>query len=146
MSKIKVLLADDHRIVRQGVRALLEAELDMEVVGEVGEGLAVFDAIETYQPDTLILDLMMPGINGLEVAKRVNKLSPDVRIVILSMHSSEAYVLQALRNGAYGYVLKDSSTESLVTAIRNALAGCSYLSPSLYELKSKAEIMNAWHS
>ncbi len=146
MCKIRVLLADDHRIVRQGVRALLEAEADMEVVGEVGEGLAIIAAIEQFQPDTLILDLMMPDINGLEVAKRVHEFAPEVRIVILSMHSSEAYVLQALRNGAYGYVLKDSSTESLVTAIRRTLAGHSYLSPPLHELALKAQTMNAWHA
>ena len=146
MRNIKVLLADDHRVVRQGVRALLEAETDMEIVGEVERGLAVAPAVERLRPHMLILDLMMPDMNGLEVARVVRACSPEVRIVVLSMHSHEAYVLEAFRNGAYGYVLKDASSENLVTAIRRTLDGHSYLCPSLHELIAKAQHMNLWNA
>ena len=146
MNSIKVLLADDHRVVRQGVRALLEAETDMEIVGEVERGMAVASAVENLQPDMLILDLMMPDMNGLEVARLVHASNPEVRIVVLSMHSHEAYVLEALRNGADGYVLKDASSENLVTAIRTTLEGHSYLCPSLHELIAKARNMNLWYA
>ena len=146
MGNIKVLLADDHRVVRMGVRALLEAETDMEIVGEVERGQAVAPAVERLQPDMLILDLMMPDMNGLEVARLVHDQNPDVRIVVLSMHSNEAYVLEALRNGAYGYVLKDASAENLVTAIRNTLDGHSYLCPNLHELIAKAQSLNLWNA
>jgi DNA-binding NarL/FixJ family response regulator len=146
MCTIKVLLADDHRIVRQGVRALLEAETDMEVVGEVEHGQAVAAAVDRLHPDMLILDLMMPDMNGLDVARVVHAQHPEVRIVVLSMHSNEAYVMQALRNGAYGYVLKDASSENLVTAIRRTLGGHSYLCPPLQELVTKAKSMNLWNN
>ncbi len=146
MRSIKVLLADDHRVVRMGVRALLEAETDMEIVGEVERGQAVAPAVELLHPDMLILDLMMPDMNGLEVARLVREQYPEVRIVILSMHSHEAYVLEALRNGAYGYVLKDASSENLVTAIRRTLEGHSYLCPPLQELIIKAQSLNLWNA
>ena len=146
MSNIKVLLADDHRVVRQGVRALLEAETDMEIVGEVERGLAVAPAVERLHPDILVLDLIMPDMNGLEVARVVHERHPEVRIVVLSMHSHEAYVLQALRNGAYGYVLKDATPENLVTAIRRTLNGHSYLCPPLQQLVAKALLMNVWYA
>lgn len=146
MSHIKVLLADDHRVVRQGVRALLEAETDMEIVGEVERGMAVAPAVASLRPDMLVLDLMMPDMNGLEVARLVHERNPEVRIVVLSMHSHEAYVLEALRNGAYGYVLKDASSENLVTAIRRTLEGHSYLCPPLQELVAKAQQMNLWNA
>ncbi len=146
MGNIKVLLADDHRVVRMGVRALLEAEADMEIIGEVERGHAVAPAVASLHPDMLILDLMMPDLNGLEVARRVREGNPEVRIVVLSMHSHEAYVLEALRNGAYGYVLKDASSENLVTAIRRTLDGHSYLCPSLQELIAKAQRLNLWNA
>lgn len=131
MLRTRVLLADDHQIVRQGLRVLLEHETDMHVVGEVSEGLQVEDALRRLAPDVLILDLMMPGLNGLEVTRQVHKRCPQVRIIVLSMHASEAYVLGALRHGAIGYVKKDSSAEDLVAAIRTTATGARYLSPSL---------------
>lgn len=136
MPNTKVVLADDHQIVRQGLRALLEAESDMEVVGEVSEGLTVADTVTKLAPDVLVLDLMMPGLNGLEVTRQVSQRSPNVRIIVLSMHANEAYVLEALRNGAAGYVLKESSTETLVTAIRTTLEGRRYLCSPLSEIAS----------
>jgi len=140
---IKVILADDHQIVRQGLRALLEAEPDVDVVGEVSEGLTVADMVTKLNPDVLVLDLMMPGLNGLEVTRQVNQRSPGVRIIVLSMHANEAYVLEALRNGAAGYVLKESSTETLVTAIRTTMEGRRYLCAPLSEMAMEAFLQKA---
>ena len=143
MPSVKVILADDHQIVRQGLRALLEAEPDMEVVGEVSEGLSVADTVTKLAPDVLVLDLMMPGLHGLEVTRQVNQRSPSVRIIVLSMHANEAYVLEALRNGAAGYVLKDSSTDTLVTAIRTTMEGRRYLCAPLSEMAMEAFLQKA---
>jgi len=140
---VKVILADDHQIVRQGLRALLEAESDMTVVGEVSEGLSVADTVTRLAPDVLVLDLMMPGLNGLEVTRQVSQRSPSVRIIVLSMHANEAYVLEALRNGAAGYVLKDSSTDTLVTAIRTTMEGRRYLCAPLSEMAMEAFMQKA---
>jgi len=140
---VKVILADDHQIVRQGLRALLEAEPDMTVVGEVSEGLSVADTVTRLAPDVLVLDLMMPGLNGLEVTRQVSQRSPSVRIIVLSMHANEAYVLEALRNGAAGYVLKDSSTDTLVTAIRTTMEGRRYLCAPLSEMAMEAFLQKA---
>ncbi|MFN2270072.1 MAG: response regulator [Anaerolineae bacterium] len=128
-----ILLADDHRIVRQGLRALLEAEPDFSLVGETGDGLEAIQLAERLQPDVIVLDLMMPGINGLEATRQISDNCPQTRVVILSMHADEAYVLEALRNGASGYVLKDSSADDLVRAVREVEAGRRYLSPPLSE-------------
>ena len=128
-----IVLADDHHIVRQGMRALLEAEPDFRLVGEAGDGLETVQLVERLRPDVLVLDLMMPGLNGLEVTRQVGKRSPQTQVVILSMHANEAYVLEALRNGAVGYVLKDASVTELVQAVREVTAGRRYLSPPLSE-------------
>lgn len=128
-----IVLADDHQVVRQGLRALLEAERDFNVVGDAGDGLTAISLVDRLKPDVLLLDLMMPGLNGQEVARRVRKLSPTTRIVVLSMHSSEPYVMEALRSGATGYVLKDASCADLIHAVREVMAGRRYLSPPLSE-------------
>ena len=128
-----ILLADDHRIVRQGLRALLEAEVDLHLAGETGDGLEAVQLAEQLQPDVIVLDLMMPGLNGLEATRRIKSCCPKTHIVILSMHTDEGYVLEALRNGASGYVLKDSSADDLVRAVREVVAGRRYLSPPLSE-------------
>src|SRR5258708_12974930 len=126
-----IVLADDHHIVRQGLRALLEVENDLKVVGEAGDGLEAVQNVEALNPKVLVLDLMMPGLNGLDVLKQIKKRSPHTHIVILSMYANEAYVLEALSNGASGYVLKDSSSADLVLAVREAAAGRRYLTPPL---------------
>jgi two-component system, NarL family, response regulator NreC len=133
MSKIRILLADDHRIVREGFRALLEAEPDFQIVAETGDGLDAVRLVEQHKPQVLVLDLMMPGLNGLEVARQVSQRAPRTRIVVLSMHANEAYVLEALKNGASAYVLKDASAAELVRGVREANAGRRYLSPPLSE-------------
>lgn len=130
---IRILVADDHAVVCKGLRALLEAEPDFEVVGEVHDGLEVLPMVSRAKPDILLLDIMMPGLNGLEVARQVHQRQPQTRVVVLSMHSSEAYVLEALRNGAAGYLLKQSTEEDLVQGIRQVLSGQRYLSPPLTE-------------
>ena len=130
---ITLVLAEDHHIVRQGIRSLLEAEADFKVVGEVSDGLEAVRMVESLHPDILILDLMMGGLNGLEVARQVSTNSSKTSIIILSMYNNEAYVLEALRAGAKGYVLKDSTAGELVKAVREAVIGRHYLSASLSE-------------
>ena len=148
---ITIALADDHKVVRQGLRALMEAEPDFSVVGEAGDGLEALRLVEQLSPNVLVLDLMMPGLNGLEVARQLSKRSPNIRIVVLSMYSNEAYVLEALSNGASAYVLKDSSSADLVHAVREVSAGRRYLSPPLsdraieaYQEKAKAATLDKY--
>jgi DNA-binding NarL/FixJ family response regulator len=126
-----IVLADDHPIVRQGMRGLLESEPGFVVVGEAGDGREAVELVERLTPDIAILDLMMPDLNGLEVTRRALKLSPRTRVVILSMYSDEPHVLEALQAGAAAYVLKGTTTETLIFALREAAAGRRYLSPPL---------------
>lgn len=138
-----IVLADDHRVVRQGLRAVLETEPGFRVIGEVGNGSEVTRLVERLRPDVLVLDLMMPGLNGLEVTRHVRKRSPTTAVVILSMHRDESYVLEALKNGAAGYVLKDSSAEELVRAVHEAAQNRRYLSPPLSDSAIEAYIKGA---
>jgi DNA-binding NarL/FixJ family response regulator len=133
VSRTTIVLADDHAVVRQGLRALLEAEPDFAIVGEAADGLGVADLVERLKADLLVLDLMLPGLNGLEVTRQVQQRSPQTRVVVLSMYANEAYVLEALRNGAAAYVLKEASAADLVHAIHEVMAGRRYLSPPLSE-------------
>lgn len=126
-----ILLADDHQLVRQGLKALLENVSGMQVVGEAGDGLRAFEEAERLRPDVVVLDLMMPGMSGLEVTRKIAEQLPECRIVVLSMHADESYVLEALRNGASGYVLKAATGSELAQAIREVVAGRRYLSPPL---------------
>jgi len=130
---INIFLADDHHIVRKGLQALLSTEADFKVVGESSDGIETVEMVEKLKPDILVLDIMMGGINGLEVTRQLSKKSPQTGIVILSMHSNEGYVLEALRSGAKAYILKDNTTEELVRAIREVAAGHRYLSSPLSE-------------
>ena len=138
-----IVLADDHHVVRQGLRVLLEGQPDFQLVGEAGDGLEAVQLTERLKPDVLIIDLMMPSLNGLEATRQVSQRSPHTRVVILSMHANEAYVLEALRNGAAGYVLKDSSAADLVHAVREVVAGRRYLSSPLSERAIAAYIQKA---
>ena len=125
-----IVLADDHRIVRQGLRALLKAEADFSVIGEAGDGLEALELVRKASPDVVVLDLMMPGLNGLEVARQLGKRA-QTKVVILSMYDDEGFVLEALAKGVSAYVLKDSSSSDLIQAVREAAAGRRYLSPPL---------------
>jgi two-component system response regulator NreC len=127
------LLADDHIIVLQGVKALLESEPDFRIVGEASSGEEAIEKSDKLKPDVLVLDLGMPDIQGREIVRQIHANHPKTRIVILSMHSKEAYVADALNSGAIGYVLKGSQSEDLVQAIRLAVKGIRYLSPPLSE-------------
>ena len=131
MDPVRILLADDHEMFRQGVRALLRAEADFEVVGEAGDGLRALDMVEILKPDVLVADMTMPGLGGLELTHQALRRSPRTRVVILSMHSAEPFVIEALQQGASAYVLKDGGVVELVRAIRETVSGRRYLSPPL---------------
>jgi two-component system response regulator NreC len=143
MSQTTVVLADDHPVVRQGLHALLETQSDFIVVGEAADGLEAVRLVERLKPNVLVLDLMMPGLNGLEVTRQVCQRTPQTCVVIVSMYSNEAYVLEALRNGATGYVLKDTETSELVQAVREVAAGRRYLSSPLSERAIEAYVKKA---
>ncbi len=128
---IRLFVADDHMLVRAGVRKLLELMSDVEVVGETGDGAAVAERVAALQPDVVLLDINMPGQNGLEVTARLNKTWPNVRVLILSMYESDEYVAQALANGARGYILKDAAPDELEAAIRTVVSGGTYLSRTI---------------
>ncbi len=142
---VTILLADDHPVVRQGLRLLLEEEADFRVIGETGDGLEVIGSVERLRPDVLVLDLMMPGLSGLEVARQVQLQSTATRVVILSMYTSVPYVAESLAAGAKAYVLKKSTAEELVHAIRQVVAGRQYLSPALSEEAGDIEYRIALH-
>jgi len=126
---IRVVLADDHTLVLAGIRGLLTKLDGVEVVGEAADGHETLRLAEELRPDIVLLDIAMPGMNGLEVAQRLSELDPAIRVIILSMHASEEYVLRALRAGAAGYLLKDSAVAELELAIRAVVRGETYLSP-----------------
>lgn len=131
LTKTSIVLADDHDVVRRGLCALLEDGTDWRVVGMAGDGLEALRLVERLKPDVLVVDLLMPGLNGLEVTRQVSKQWSKTRVVVLSMYSSEGYVLQAMKNGAAAYVLKGSTAEDLLQAIREVKAGRRFLSPPL---------------
>lgn len=129
--RLRVVLVDDHELVRQGVSALLKPEADVEVVGEAGDGLAGLELVERVRPDVVVADLMLPGLGGLELTRQVVRRSPGTKVVVLSMHGAEPLVLEALERGASAYVLKDAGIAELLRAIREAASGRRYLSPPL---------------
>ena len=135
-----ILLADDHQIVRQGMRALLEAEQGLTVVGEAADGLKAVELAERLKPAIAILDMMMPHLNGIEATRQMRSRAPQTRVIILSMHANEAYVLESLRNGAAAYVLKDASSADLLQAIQEVVAGRRYLSAPLSERAIEAYV------
>jgi two-component system, NarL family, response regulator NreC len=138
-----IAMADDHPIIRHGLKAILEAEPEFQLVGEAADGLEATQLAERTKPDVLIVDLMMPGLGGLEVIRQVSQRSPSTRVLALSIHSSEAYVLQALRNGAAGYVLKNSTAHELVHAIREVADGRRFLSDPLSQRAIDAYVQKA---
>lgn len=127
----RVLLADDHTLVRAGLRKLLESIPDVEVVGEADDGLALLALAAQLQPNLVLTDIDMPGLNGLEATARLVKAQPETRVVILSMHQNEEYVRQALLHGATGYLLKDAAPVELELALKAVLRGETYLSPAV---------------
>ncbi len=150
---IQIVLADDHHIVREGLRSLLEAQPDFKIIGEAEDGLEIPPLVERLQPDVLVLDIVMPGLNGLEVTRRVKRSCPATAVVVLSMHANEGYVVEALAGGAAGYVLKQATSAELANAIREVVAGRRYLSPPLsdrlidaYLRKADVEDLDAYNT
>jgi two-component system, NarL family, response regulator NreC len=126
-----IVVADDHPIVREGLRTVLERERDLSVVGEARDGTEAVRLVERHRPALLIVDLRMPGLSGIEVAQEVARRFPETRVLILSMYGGEGYVTEALASGVVGYILKETDTSNLVSAIRQIVAGRRYLSPSV---------------
>ncbi len=128
---VRVLLADDHKLVRAGFRAMLNSLGDVEIIGETGDGREALELIQKHRPDVALLDITMPSLTGLEVAKRVANQIKNVRVIILSMHTTEDYIARAIRAGVCGYLLKNADPVELELAIRAAMNGEMYLSPAV---------------
>jgi DNA-binding NarL/FixJ family response regulator len=128
-----ILLADDHRIFRAGLRPLLSAQPDLTVVGEADDGMTALSLARELKPDVAVLDITMPGLNGLEVTRHLAQEAPSVRVIILSMHSDRRYVLEALRAGARGYLLKDAGFDELLVAVRTVRDGGVHLGAAVGE-------------
>jgi two-component system, NarL family, response regulator NreC len=128
---IRVLLADDHTLIRAGLRMVVAAQPDLTVVGEAGDGRQAVAMAQNLKPDVVVMDIGMPGLNGIEAARQIRAALPETQVVMLSMHSDEAYVLRALKAGAKAYLLKDSAEPDLARAIRAAAAGKSFFSPAV---------------
>ena len=140
---ITIFLADDHPFIRQGTRALVEQEHDLVVIGEVDDGLRAFDEIERLKPDVAVIDLVMPGLGGVEVIRRIADRRIPTHVVVLSLHSDDLYVSKALHAGAHAYVTKNSSPDILLVAIREVAAGRRYLCPSLAQRAVQAYFQKA---
>jgi DNA-binding NarL/FixJ family response regulator len=138
---IKIVLADDHVILRQGLLKLLEEQPGFHVVGETGDGLQAVEMVDKLKPDILIVDMVIPGLNGLEVIRSVRRTNSHLKIIVLSMHANEAYVVESLRYGASAYLLKESSSQELIRAIHDVLAGKRYLSKDLPLLEAYVKLV-----
>lgn len=134
MVTVNVLLVEDHAIVRQGIKALLEEEPDIVVVGETGDGSQALVLVENLCPNVVLMDLSLPGLGGIEATHQIRERFPDVRVVVLSMHEHEEYVFRALRAGASGYVVKQSTSTELVLALRAVAGGSTFLSPTISQI------------
>jgi two-component system response regulator NreC len=134
MSSTRVLIADDHPLIRSGLRALLGREREFEVVGEAADGYQALELVEQLKPDVAMLDVSMPRLNGIDVAQKISEKTPSTRVIIVSIHSDEGYVLRALKAGAKGYLLKASPEIDILNAVRAVAAGQAYLSPEISRL------------
>ena len=131
MSDIRILLADDHAVMRTGLRLVLERQPDFRVVGEASDGREAVALAQQHKPEVVVMDIGMPNLNGIEAARQVTAALPEVSVVILSMHSDEAYVLRALKAGARAYLLKESAESDLIAAIRAVHNGKAFFSPAV---------------
>jgi DNA-binding NarL/FixJ family response regulator len=131
MRKTRILLADDHKLMRSGLKALIEQQPDLTVVGEADDGRQAVSLAASLKPDLLVMDIGMPNLNGIEAAHQITQANPATAIVILSMHSDESYVLRALKAGAKGYLLKDSAESDLIRAVHAVAGGKSFFSPAV---------------
>jgi DNA-binding NarL/FixJ family response regulator len=140
---IRILLADDHAILRQGLRNMIEEEAGFQVVGEAADGFEAIEKARELKPDILVVDLAMPHLNGLEVTSRVKQEKYAPRVIVLSMRKSEPYIMEALRNGADGYVLKSEDPKDMLNAIHAVAAGSTYLSPAVADLAVEAYLQSS---
>jgi two-component system response regulator NreC len=131
MDKLRIMLAEDHLTVREGIKLLVNAQPDMEVCGEVGDGSAAIKEVQKLHPDIIVMDISMPELNGLKATKKLKQVCPDVKVLTLTRHTDDAYLQQLIEAGASGYVLKQSAPSELIRAIRSIAEGNSYLDPSL---------------
>jgi len=126
-----IVIAEDHTILREGLKSLLSSQPNLKIVGEAGDGLEPIRCVQNHSPDMILLDLSMPRMTGLDVIKEIKRVNADTKIIVLTVHSSEEYILATLQAGADGYVLKDADSTELLTAIRHVLDGRRYLNPSI---------------
>ena len=131
MAKIRIMLADDHTLFRQGIRTLISAEADMEVVGEASNGGDAVDKANEVRPDVVLMDIGMPGLSSFESTRQIKKSRPETKVLFLTMYDDEDYLVEGMEVGASGYVLKDSPSQQLVAAVRDICRGGSYLSPRM---------------
>ena len=129
MQKIRILLADDHTILRAGLRMMLNAQPDMEVVGEAQDGRQAITETQRLQPDVVLMDITMPDMNGIDATRQIKRILPETKVLVLTMHENDEYVFQALRAGAAGYMLKEAADTDLISALRVIQSGQFYLSP-----------------
>ncbi len=149
-----VVIAEDHTILREGLKALLLSQSDLKVVGEAADGLEAIRCVRDHSPDMILLDLSMPRMTGLDAIKEIRRVSVETKIIVLTVHSTEEYILATLQAGADGYILKEAHSAELMTAIRHVLAGRRYLSPSisgtiidgLLQGKKASSIKSAWET
>lgn len=142
MRPIHIVLADDHVLVRKGIKSMLESDTEIKVVGEASNGREALDVARQLKPDILVLDIRMPEMTGLEAASQLGDYAPETRAVILSMHDSEEYVVQALQAGAYGYLLKDTDKEEFVKALKQVQSGHKYFSGAVSHVLAN-QLLNA---
>ena len=133
VENLRIVLAEDHTILREGLRALLSADPDFEIIGEAQDGREAVRCVEKLEPDLLLMDLSMPRMSGMDAIREIKKRYPEIKIIALTVHKTEEYLLNTLQAGADGYVLKDATHDELVLAIRNVMGGKSYLSPGVSE-------------
>ncbi len=131
MTRLKIMLAEDHETVREGLRLIINAQADMEVCGEAGDGLTAVKLAQELQPDVIVMDVTMPEMNGLQATKKIKQLSPQLKILAMTRHTDDGYLQELLRAGASGYALKQSASAELLRAIRVVAAGNNYLDPSI---------------
>jgi DNA-binding NarL/FixJ family response regulator len=152
MTTTRILLVDDHAVLRAGLRLLLDAQADMQVIGEASDGSEALELCESLKPDLILLDLSMPGLGGLDAIPVVRKVTPTSRILVLTMHDDESYLKSALRSGASGYVLKKAADSELLSAVRTVMRGELYVHPSLTRalagdlLPSQDQLSDPWAS
>ncbi|MEE4262792.1 MAG: response regulator transcription factor [Desulfobacteraceae bacterium] len=133
METLRIVLAEDHTILREGLRALLSADPNVEIIGEAQNGREAVRCVEKLEPDLVLMDLSMPRMSGMEATREIKKRYPEIKIIALTVHKTEEYLLTTLKAGADGYVLKDATHDELLMAIKNVMGGKSYLSPGVSE-------------